>query len=205
MQKGKRIGLVALVLLVCTLLSACSVQNKTGKEPVANTTQPEQKTDSNETKGDSKAAPYYEMKILSVGDEAPDFSVSTIGGDTITLSDLRGKVVFINFWASWCGPCINEMPDIQELYDSYSRDDLEIIAVNSGEKLARIEQFLSETGYTFPIAADEDNAVGDYYPSSGIPYTVIVDPNGIISEIFPGSRPDMITYFKLAVDTALGA
>ncbi len=136
--------------------------------------------------------------VLDVGDAAPDFTAELANGETFTLSDYDDKTVLINIWATWCGPCRSEMPDIQKLYED-NRDDLEIVCVNYEQSKTTVDNFLSQEGYTFNVAYDPDGTIVAYYPSSGIPYTVIVR-GGIIKSIFVGTR-DYDT-FKKAVDKA---
>jgi thiol-disulfide isomerase/thioredoxin len=190
-----------LFILVVLIMSGCSVINKTsGDEKTRKTEIAESKDLKEEPSGEESSNTSY--KELEVGDVAPDFSVKTLKGEELTLSDLRGRVVLINFWASWCFPCVSEMPEIQKLYDEYSRDELEIIAVNVGEKENKVLDFLNNNpDYSFNIAVDEEYVVSEMYPTAGIPYTVIVSPDGVVAEIFLGAR----TYeaFSNAVDINL--
>ena len=123
------------------------------------------------------------IKELDEGDVAPDFTVKLVDGSKFTLSDHDDEVVLINFWASWCGPCVGEMPAFERLNED---GNAFILGVNCAESKSVVNQFVKENGYTYPIAYDEDYTVGYYYPSDGIPYTVVVD-HGIIHEIFVGA------------------
>ena len=146
-----------------------------------------------------------EYKELKVGDAAPDFDMELLNGETVKLSDYRGKKpVFINFWATWCGPCVGEMPAIQELSDAFFHD-LMVFAINCGEKRNKVEDFIGEKGYTFNVGLDEKNEISEKYPTMGIPYTVIVDAEGIVTSIHLGASGDMFSVYEKDVKIALGA
>jgi len=129
---------------------------------------------------------------LGVGPEAgklaPDFEVSDITGRRHRLSDFRGKVVYLNFWATWCTPCIIEMPDIQELLDRHD-DEVVVLAVNRGEPLNRARSFLENlprkdggTGVTFTVnAMDPDDTLYDEYRGLGMPVSVFIDAEGVVT------------------------
>jgi cytochrome c-type biogenesis protein len=130
-----------------------------------------------------------------------DFTLTDQYGNEHTLSDYKGKVVFLNFWATWCPPCRKEMPDIQRLYEEYNfnQDDVVFLGVASprGEKnkntreidMDGIMDFLEENGYTFPVVFDETGEVFDQYGISALPTTFLINKNGI----FYGYAPGMLT------------
>jgi len=136
---------------------------------------------------------------LSEGDLAPDFSFTTIDGQTAKLSDYRGSVVFINLWASWCGPCRNELPDIQTLHQRYP--NVVIIEVNVNDNPADAQVVIDNLGLDVHWVLD-NGSIARLYPTDGIPYTVIIRPDGVIGTIFVGSAPNMINYFEEAVRAA---
>lgn len=141
---------------------------------------------------------------LSEGSAAPDFTADTAGGSVFTLSDKENKVILLNFWASWCGPCVGEMPALQKLYEEYG-EEIEILAVNVLEERAVVDAFIEESGYTFPIAYDDRGEVGNKYPTDGIPYTVIIGKDGNVSALFVGSKgaEEQYKMFRSALDEAL--
>jgi len=141
-----------------------------------------------------------EVKV-EIGYAAPKFSVELLSGETLKLSDCRGKAVFINFWATWCGPCVREMPDIQKLSDAFP-DDLVVIAINCGEKKDKVKNFIDDKGYTFNVGIDEDGKVQGKYPTMGIPYSVILDADGIVAATHLGA--DMFEVYAADVNAALG-
>lgn len=144
--------------------------------------------------GDSGIEPQPGAPLKS-GNKAPDFTAELIDGSTITLSDLKGKPVIINFWATWCGPCVREMPAFERLKEDFG-DEIGIIAVNCGDDADTVKDFASENGYTFPIALDESYEVTMLYPTNSIPYTVVIDANGKITHISAGAADADTMYGK---------
>jgi len=117
---------------------------------------------------------------LEQGNRAPDFELMTMDGDEVKLSDYTGKKVMLNFWASWCGPCRSEMPDMEKLHKN---EDIVILAVNladteSSEKNA--VNFVEDLGLTFTILLDEDSSVASLYQIQPIPTTYMIDSNRIV-------------------------
>jgi thiol-disulfide isomerase/thioredoxin len=117
-----------------------------------------------------------------------DFELENINGYKESLSDYQGKVVFLNFWATWCGPCRIEMPSMQELYDEFNIDGLEIVAVNGGERQKTVVKFLEKNNLSFPVLLDEANMVSSIYGARSIPTTFIIDRNGDILSMTVGAR-----------------
>jgi cytochrome c biogenesis protein CcmG/thiol:disulfide interchange protein DsbE len=119
---------------------------------------------------------------------APDFTLETLDGDTITLSDLRGRAVLLNFWATWCPPCRAEMPAFQQAYADYEDQGFVIVAVNAiqQDSLPAIEEFRGEYSLTFPIVLDADGSASRSYQVRSMPTSFFIDPDGIISEVVIG-------------------
>ncbi|AWE06424.1 thiol-disulfide oxidoreductase [Lysinibacillus sp. 2017] len=117
---------------------------------------------------------------------APDFTLFNLQGEEVTLSDLQGKRVVLNFWATWCPPCEAEMPHMQKYYDKYSEEDnVEIIGVNltySKEKLERVEQFVQNYNIKFPVLLEMDESVASQYEILTIPSTFMIDTEGRIQK-----------------------
>ena len=141
---------------------------------------------------------------LAVGDDLRDFTAELVNGDTVTLSDYKGKVILLNFWATWCGPCVGEMPAFTWLTERYG-DDLALLAVNDGEIKSVVTRFLLNNGYTFPIALDTDYAVSSIYPSDSIPYTVIFDTDGKVAhiQVGAGDADTMYAHYSRIIDQLL--
>ena len=120
------------------------------------------------------------------GSLAPDYLLKTLDGGEIRFSDLRGKAVIVNLWATWCGPCRKEMPQFVAAYDRYREEGLEIIAVNVQESPSVIQPFVDDFGMDFPVALDKRGAVSDKYRILGLPMTYFIDRQGVIRDVFQG-------------------
>ena len=121
-----------------------------------------------------------------VGKLAPDFQLPNLEGQSISLSDFRGNPVLINFWASWCYPCIYEMPFIQEVYEEWSGQGLVVLAINKGESLSTVNDFLQSGNFSFPVLLDINQYVALEYNAWSIPTTFFIDKDGIIQAIKVG-------------------
>jgi peroxiredoxin len=121
-----------------------------------------------------------------IGALAPDFELQALSGERVRLTDWRGHPVLINFWATWCPPCIAEMPIIQARYALWA-PDLVVLAINAGEPVADIRPFVAEQPLTFTILADPDLKVNDRYRVRGLPASFFVDSEGVIRAVHLGS------------------
>jgi len=142
---------------------------------------------------------------LTVGQLVPDFKLPLIGGGELTLSDVYkvNKLTLVNFWATTCGPCVAEMPDLINLYAKYHASGLELLGVDCGEDPQLVESFADKQGLDFPIMLDpQEHGVAEQYGIEGIPTTIIIDNNGIVKLIWIGMI-DMVK-FEDVVKTFLG-
>ena len=138
-----------------------------------------------------------------VGSEAPDFETTLLTGETFRLSEQRGKVVLINIWATWCGPCVAEMPDIDRLAKDYA-EELVVIGVNCGEDEQTVADFVVENSYSYLFAADTGYYIsGMLYPTTAIPYTIVVDADGVITQLHRGGGAGMYEVLEGYVLNAL--
>lgn len=136
-----------------------------------------------------KNRPSFERGVVQVGDEAPNFTLQDLAGNVMSLSQLRGKVVLLNFWATWCGPCRVEMPAMEQLYRTLPRREFEILAVSTDPQGAAVTRpFQREMGFTFPILHDSEYRVGLTYGARTIPITFMVDRRGIVRQKIFGAR-----------------
>lgn len=122
------------------------------------------------------------------GFAAPDFTLATLQGETVTLSELRGSPILLNVWASWCEPCKAEMPAIQRVSQEYQPAGLVVLALNSTiqDNPASVSAFLEEYGLTFPVPLDSDGSITRAYRVQALPTTFFVDARGIIREVVIG-------------------
>ena len=141
-----------------------------------------------------------DIKVLEKGDKAPDFTAQLVNGETVKLSDYSDKIVLLNFWATWCPPCVGEMPAFERLKND-GDDDLVILCVNCMDDKATVDKFVQDNGYTFNIAYDEDGSIEMYYPTNGIPYTLVIN-KGEVAEIYVGAADADTQYneYKNAIE-----
>ena len=125
-------------------------------------------------------------EVAEVGMPAPDFTLVDRKGKTWTLSELKGQVVFINFWATWCPPCREEMPSMQSLYMMMPVEKFKMLAILNKDDPSLADSFASKFRISMPILDDQNNQVGPKYGLTGVPETFIVDKRGILREKFIG-------------------
>ena len=123
------------------------------------------------------------------GQVAPDFVLRSATGENLRLSEYRGDVVLINFWATWCGPCRQEMPLLDDLYGRYQRVGFNLLGVNIDEDSRRAMQMVQELGVNFPVLFDENKEVSKLYEVEAMPVTILVDREGIVRHIHHGYKP----------------
>ena len=116
-----------------------------------------------------------------------DFTLPDLNGNMTSLKDYRGKVVMLNFWATWCPPCRREMPSMENLYKIIDKNKIDIAAVNIQEKKKTVSDFVSKNNYTFPVLVDEEGKAASIYQIRSIPTTFIIDKKGYIRAMITGS------------------
>ena len=127
---------------------------------------------------------------IEIGKSAPDFELTKLDGTNVKLSDLKGKKVILNFWATWCGPCQQEMPDMEAFYKEH-KENVEILAINytpseKGGGIEKVSNFAKEKGITFPILLDKNIDVTTAYKVITIPTSYFIDTKGVIQDKFIG-------------------
>jgi peroxiredoxin len=120
---------------------------------------------------------------------APSFSLPSRSGDIVSLDKLRGKVVMLNFWASWCGPCRQEMPLLDQMHKRYSSLGFTMIGVNVESNTADAEKWLQQTPVSFPVLFDKENKVSKLYDVNAMPSTVFIDRKGNVRALHRGYKP----------------
>lgn len=122
---------------------------------------------------------------LSIGTSAPEFEATNTDGEKVSLADYQGKVVLINFWASWCGPCVNEMPLNNDVFQEHA-DEIVTLFVNVGESKGTVNEFLSAHQFQFPVIIDATGKLSELYSITGLPVTYILNKEGAIGQVITG-------------------
>lgn len=151
------LALIVVIIAVILLLPSCGNRNaKKGAEAETEST-----------------------TLVRAGETAPDFTVELTDGSQLSLNELRGKVVLLNFWATWCPPCRQELTRVQkEIIDRFAGKEFVFLPVSRGEKRETVEAFREKTGYTFPMGLDSARTVYDRYASNYIPRNFLIDQEG---------------------------
>ncbi|MBU5486337.1 redoxin domain-containing protein [Clostridium sp. MSJ-11] len=170
----KRKQLIISILILLIVVSVVVVNYNSKKNLQTNDIKVEDKVaekDKQEDKQEGK-----EPKKI----EAIDFKLQDLEGKEISLSEFKGKKVFLNFWASWCGPCKAEMPHMQTLYEETKDKDIVILAVNVGESKDKVKSFIEKNKYTFPILLDMNQEVATQYGIAAFPTSFFIDEEGYV-------------------------
>lgn len=141
-------------------------------------------------------SPGQELDRLSETRVAPDFTIEDTQGVTHSLADYRGQVLVVNFWATWCPPCVKEMPSLQRAWEELRKEDIAVLAINMGEQKQAIEDFIQKYPVELPILLDKDFDMADAWSVTGLPTTYVVDSEGQIVFQVIGERewddPDLL-------------
>jgi len=153
----------------------------------------------------TQAAESEETDTLK-GKDAPDFTLTDVDGNTVTLSELKGKVVFLDFWATWCPPCRESLPHTQALsqHEMAKSGDLVVLAVNAREEVDKVKKFMQDNSYSFRVVLDTNGEVLNRYKVQGIPTFVLIDRGGKVAWVQVGFAKGMEKQMEEAVTKALG-
>ena len=162
--------------------------------------------------GDGAAAPdrnpdseIEAATLVKAGDQAPDFTVEMFDGSRVTLADLRGKVVLLNFWATWCPPCREELTHVQtELIDRFAGRPFVFLPVSRGESRETVAAFREKTGYEFPMGLDSTQSVYKRYAANYIPRNFLIDADGRVVSATVGFEKTEFEELIRSVEAALG-
>ena len=140
--------------------------------------------------------------------EAHDFEGEMVSGKKASLADFSGKFLILNFWATWCSPCLKEMPDLDQVYQSLGPENLIVLAVSMGESRERVRKFLKKRNYSFPVMTDPEMEITSLYGVRNIPITYLVDPSGVIIGRALGPRewsePKLLKFFRSRMNRQAG-
>lgn len=125
-------------------------------------------------------------RVPAVGMQAEDFRLTDLEGKPQSLSQYRGKIVLVNFWATWCKPCTTEMPAMQASFDKLRDRGFVVLAINELEDDAKVREHIKQHGHTFPVLMDHDNKVANQFGVFGLPVSVFVDEKGVVQEYIKG-------------------
>ncbi len=125
-------------------------------------------------------------RVPAVGTTAEDFRLADLDGKQQSLSQYRGKVVLVNFWATWCKPCTTEMPAMQAIYEKLRDQGFVVLAVNELEDEVKVREHITQHGHTFPVLMDRDNKVANQFGVFGLPVSVFIDEKGVVQEYIKG-------------------
>ena len=142
--------------------------------------------------------------LIHAGDIAPDFTVEMLDGSKVTLSELRGKVVLVGFWATWCPPCRLELSHMQkDVIDRFAGKDLVVLPISRGEKRKTVEDYIAKMGYTFPIGLDGDQSIYKKYASNYSPRSFVVGRDGKVVYVAVGYDEQIAKEIDTAISEAL--
>jgi thiol-disulfide isomerase/thioredoxin len=159
-----RIPIIILVMIVAGLMAVTGCQSST--EPVSTVT-----------------------KAVTEGDLAPDFKLQDLDGETVSLSDMRGRPVLLNFWATWCPPCRAEMPYLQQVFEEWQGKELAVLTIDIGESRSTVQNYLQSYRLSLPVLLDIKKTVAYKYGFRYVPTTFFIDRDGIIQRMRVGPFP----------------
>jgi len=190
------------ILVLAMILSGCRVQTEPLEEVIITIPEESESVTQGETSttGQEETSPAIEEEETitapappvgtQVGNLAPDFALQDLDGKTVTLSELRGSPIALNFWATWCGWCMVEMPFLEEVYEEWSEKGLMMLAIDVGESSAQVQSFVESNNIALPVLLDTDGATAGEYAIRGYPTTYFLDKNGVIQDFKIGAFLD---------------
>jgi peroxiredoxin len=147
-----------------------------------------------------RVVPYLEIHNVEVGDKAPGFELADDSGQGVNLSDFRGKYVLLNFWATWCPPCVEEMPSLSALHERLKDQGLVVLGVSVDESEADYKRFLERGHLSFPTVRDPERSVSSRYGTVKYPETYLINPEGIVIRKYINwqdwNRPEIVNYLN---------
>lgn len=209
-KRGSNLSLVLMLLVLLGVVAAILLWPAIDDEAVAEeavaveVVEPEAEEPEPAAEQRDEQAEVEATTLVKVGQVAPDFSVEMLDGRTIKLSELRGKVVMLCFWATWCPPCRQEMAHLQEgVIDHFAGKDLVVLPISRGEQRDVVEKFIADNGYTFGVGLDPERAIYDLYASNFVPRTFIINKHGKVVYRVAGYDEETAKAVNAAIAKAL--
>ncbi|MFD1030901.1 thiol-disulfide oxidoreductase ResA [Metaplanococcus flavidus] len=131
-----------------------------------------------------------DVEVLKAGDKAPDFALQDMEGNSHKLSDYEGEGVFLNFWGTWCAPCVKEMPAMDRQYKEFEEQGVQVLAVNIAQSEFEVQSFVDRFDLSFPVVIDKSKSVMTAYNIRPLPTTILVNPEGEIERIVTGEMTE---------------
>ncbi len=201
-RKGNRTLLILVALLVLVALAVWMLPDSNASQAAGEPAAPTEQTEPAEP-----AEPEDEIAattLVKEGMEAPDFTVTMLDGSTVKLSDLRGKVVLVNFWATWCPPCRQELTRVQaDIVDRFAGRNFRFIPISRGEERAKVAAFMQEQGYKFPVGLDPEQAIYKLFASNYIPRNFLIGKDGRVLLAGVGYEPEEFDAMVALIDRTL--
>lgn len=151
-------------------------------------------------------APQVSGPRVAVGSAAPSFTMPALEGGTSSLRAYRGRIVFLNLWATWCPPCRAEMPDLERFYQHYKSHDVVVLGIDQGESRTTVGMFVHSLGVKYPILLDKNQQYAPVFGAIGLPTSAIISPSGVVVKAFDGALayPQMVAAIKPVLLAAAG-
>lgn len=134
-----------------------------------------------------------------IGKQAPDFSLPTLSGGEAAMGAYRGKVILLNFWASWCAPCKEELPELERIYQGFQERGFEVLGINIDKRRKNASKIASRFGLSFPVLLDPAAKIIEEYPGRAMPVSYLIDTKGVIREIFFGFNKKKLPQMETSI------
>lgn len=144
----------------------------------------------------------------AAGEMAADFTLRDLSGKSVSLSSFKGKVVLVNFWATWCLPCQKEMPEIEKIYKELGPKGFVVLSISADDARtsSQVKPLIMKNGYTYPVLLDtQTSVVSQYNPAKTLPYSVLIDRQGRVSQIHSGYNPGDEVKIRAEIEALLAA
>ncbi|MBV1758168.1 MAG: TlpA family protein disulfide reductase [Dethiosulfatibacter sp.] len=192
MKKRNKLITLMLILILSLVLASCTTAQAPTNTTASSPTTSEPTNEELETEEPVREVVY-----------APEFELEDLDGNIVRLVDLKGKNVLLNFWATWCPFCVDEMPDLQLLHEKYMDDDFIVLAINVQETAEKASSYLEEAGIDLPVLLDKDSRIAALYGANSIPLTIGINKDGVAVTGYRGKMTieQMETMYNMLVES----